>query len=906
MVCVAGVEAELMEKQKFFSKRILVSKRNALATRFIILFLVIVAIDFNSDTHAHAWTAPRMRKSSVSSCVPSAPSAFTWKGTTSPSWNTATNWHGGVVPGASDVAIFDNNCSTFCSPSVDAVLAVAGINMRCSWTGNVVMSSYTLTVGASGITMDGGTFTGGSGLLDVSGSLTMTGGAINLSNGTVNLGGVNLSGGTFGATNGYLDVGQGGWTQSGGTFNSTNGTYTITLIDTAATAFSLTGGTFNSPSGTFRITNHHDTVSGLNSTLFYKASAATFNHNNGTVVFDGRDSSGGSDMFTIDVGSGNLNLNNVTIDAFGSYGTGHRIPAGQTITVLNTFDHLGGSLAGGDAVDPNNWGEWILMGNTNNIGDGGPREYASYGTIRFKGTGNQTYACDGASTHGPHLKVEKPSGTLTTSSTDCTFASLELKQGSITMPTGTLSLNFERHSSYNGDKLPPADWTIFKIWAGTTFTHNNGTVRLNWRDQGGCCEDGSALLEVPSNFTFYNLTNEGHSGYWEAGGLKITSGSVIVQNNFKWLGGRMFDNWTLQGDAYMYSIGGYTGAWGDASGNGSATFTFSGTANQMLYTDGGSLWTRGQMSLGNITVNKSSGTLTLDDNFTLPDAAQNMTVTAGTVQMAGYNLSVGANLTIASGATVTCNNGVLTYGSLTNNGTLNCTPATHTFTAVGSIASAQSKTAAVNWSFAPSAQLNAGNLGVLIVSSDNYDTGDVDDGAINSVTDSVGNKWKKRGEWQKGSTGAGTGVIVSVWTTVATTNLTTGGTITVHFYDDGVGPTAKAATGRQFSFTGGSALHIAGYSTLAEAVDPSNMTLSGLASNPYLWIRAVGQENATTTWTSSTNYTAFTHTTSTTSGGVTATNIGARGEFRIFTGTTDSTNPTGVAADNASIYLAIQ
>lgn len=880
MVCDAGVEAELMEKL------ISLSKRRALILKFITMVLLLAAIETNFCPSAGAWVASRMRKSSVSgsSCSNSAPVAFTWKGTTNSSWSTATNWHGGVVPGTSDVAIFDNNCSTNCS--LTAIADVGGIDIKCSFTGSINTGTSSVTVGASGITQAGGTFTVGSASL------------------TTDL--VNLSGGVFNISTASLAVGQGGWTQSGGTFNGGSVDMTISLEDTGATAFTLTGGTFNSTSANLTITNYHGTDYFPGTTLFSKSSSGSFVHNNGTVTFNGRDPWSGTDVFSIDVGSGNLDLYNVTIDDYGSYGQGHRIPAGQTITVLNTFNHLGGTLAGGTAADPDNWGEWILMGASNSFGDGAYPGNESYGTVRFKGTGDQTYTCTGGSeTHGPHLKVQKPSGTLTTSSTDCSFASLELIQGSLTAPAGILSLNFYRDGSGNSDRVPDQDWTIFKIGAGTTFSHNNGTLRLWWRDTGGCCENGSVYIDVPSNTTFYNFTNQGNSGYWEGGGLKIAAGSVIVQNTFKWLGGRMFDDWTLQGDAYMVSEPGYTGAWGDGSGNGPATFTFSGTANQKLYTYGTTTG-QGEMSLGDITVNKSSGTLTLDDNFTLPDAAQNMTVTAGTVQMAGYDLSVGANLTIDSGATVTCNNGILTYGSLTNNGTLNCTPATHTFASVGSIASAQNKTAQVNWSFAPSAMLDAGNLGVLVVSSDNYDDLDTDDGAIVSVTDSVGNIWKKRGEWQKGSTGAGTGVIVSIWTTIATTNLTTGGTITVNFWDDGVGPTAKAATGWEFTVTGSSALHVAGYSTLAENADPGNMTLSGLTSYPYLWIRAVGQENATTSWTSSTNYTTFTHTSSTTSGGVTATNIGARGEFRIFTGTTDSTNPSGVNADNASIYLAIQ
>ena len=64
-------------------------------------------------------------------------------------------------------------------------------------------------------------------------------------------------------------------------------------------------------------------------------------------------------------------------------------------------------------------------------------------------------------------------------------------------------------------------------------------------------------------------------------------------------------------------------------------------------------------------------------------------------------------------------------------------------------------------------------------------------------------------------------------------------------------------------------------------------------------------ENNGTTYSPSTNYTTFTHTTSTTAGGATNSNMGARGEFRILTGTSDSTDPVTSAADQASVYVAL-
>jgi hypothetical protein len=91
----------------------------------------------------------------------------------------------------------------------------------------------------------------------------------------------------------------------------------------------------------------------------------------------------------------------------------------------------------------------------------------------------------------------------------------------------------------------------------------------------------------------------------------------------------------------------------------------------------------------------------------------------------------------------------------------------------------------------------------------------------------------------------------------------------------------------------------------AAAVPAGPITLSGLQNIEHLWLRGTGAESNSTTYTVSTNYTAFTHTSSTTGGGGPATNMGARGEFRIFTGTSDSTDPTTSSAHHASTMVAL-
>ena len=118
-------------------------------------------------------------------------------------WTTALNWTDDTVPATTDAVVFNNNSSK------DAVLtantSVAGIVISGAYNGALSQSSYNLSLGDS-FSQSGGTFSGGSGVLDISDSFV-------------------LDSGTFNApANLNLDW---DWQVSGGTFVHNNGAVTF-------------------------------------------------------------------------------------------------------------------------------------------------------------------------------------------------------------------------------------------------------------------------------------------------------------------------------------------------------------------------------------------------------------------------------------------------------------------------------------------------------------------------------------------------------------------------------------------------------------------------------------------------------------------------------------------------------
>lgn len=216
---------------------------------------------------------------------------------------------------------------------------------------------------------------------------------------------------------------------------------------------------------------------------------------------------------------------------------------------------------------------------------------------------------------------------------------------------------------------------------------------------------------------------------------------------------------------------------------------------------------------------------------------------------------------------------------------------------------ANNKVAAASWAPTTAADLTAGNGGFLIVTSDNTSSADGNNNEHQSVSDAAGNTWTKAAEWTNSNAGAANGDTVSVWYVKAGSTLSSGSAITINFSGS---PVAKDVCGGVFSVDAGHTISVAGSTHGdADATVPGSLSLSGLPSAEYLLIRAMAFETSSGTLTPTSNYTAFTSTSSTTTGGLVASNMAARGEWRILTGTGDTSNPShSTSADNASVYVA--
>src|SRR5207249_4490944 len=229
------------------------------------------------------------------------------------------------------------------------------------------------------------------------------------------------------------------------------------------------------------------------------------------------------------------------------------------------------------------------------------------------------------------------------------------------------------------------------------------------------------------------------------------------------------------------------------------------------------------------------------------------------------------------------------------------------FASGSSFCTANVSTSATSWTFATSAQLTAGNVGVIVLATDNVATTNGNTNDHSSITDEAGNTWTKAREYTTTETNAvADAATVSVWYSKASANLASGGNITVNLSGS---IAAKAVTCWQFTMGAGNMIVLEGGGDKSDVqADAGLITLSGLPNTEHLFIRGTASEASGQSYTVSTNYTAFTHTSSTFAGGATSTSMDARGEFRIFTATTDTTDPTmsASARDRASTMVALR
>lgn len=193
---------------------------------------------------------------------------------------------------------------------------------------------------------------------------------------------------------------------------------------------------------------------------------------------------------------------------------------------------------------------------------------------------------------------------------------------------------------------------------------------------------------------------------------------------------------------------------------------------------------------------------------------------------------------------------------------------------------------------------------ILVVSCDNTTTTDSASNDVLSVSNTRGGTWTKLGEYTNGNGAAAAGVTTAIFLYVpGVGELRSGEAATITFASARV---HKAAS--MWVFTRAANLPVSlGAAPIANGVDATagfgSVAFSGLSNIARLYIRGLGKEAQTTTQiTPTTSFTAMTQANS----AAVAAAIATRGEFRIFTGTGLTSNPTlAVTGDTAGIFLAL-
>ena len=273
--------------------------------------------------------------------------------------------------------------------------------------------------------------------------------------------------------------------------------------------------------------------------------------------------------------------------------------------------------------------------------------------IRLMGAGTQQYTYTPGSEVTNKIKIEKASGVVEPAPGNNNLATyaFELAQGSFTAPPAVFTVG----ASFSGTLSA----NIFNVASGQTYNHNSGTTRFAYSRVPFGTGHATGTITVPAGFDFYNVEvfGEASSGGWyttnSSGGLTLN-----VLNNFTHTGAVLNSNWTVQGNVVVgYNTDGGTGS-----------ITLNGTGAQSLTAYPGSL-----PAGGTWTINKSSGVVTMyGTGLALATAGQDLNLVAGTINLNEAVLSVKDQFNISSGATVNCNNGFYTYGTLNNSGTISC------------------------------------------------------------------------------------------------------------------------------------------------------------------------------------------------------------------------------------------
>lgn len=563
--------------------------------------------------------------------------------------NKDNNWNLTVASG--DSIIIENLLTL-----TDGDLLQGGGTSRVKPQGNVVVASTIDPV--TNLHME---FTGSANQnFDLTGGVDAYDGliTINKSGGTVTM----LSALTMDQTGQDLIIAAGTFDPNGNNifvqdqFQVTGGTYASNSATLDIDAdFTLSSGTFNAPTSTMYVEDD-----------WIHTAGGTYNHNNGTLVFDGNQDSAVSL-------SSNEDFYNLTIDKDDNWLVS--VNSGDTITVLNQLNLLDGRVQQGGGTSRVYPQSHVLVHadlDTSNL------------HMEFTGTAAQNFTLTGGEANWDGLiTINKVSETVTLLS-DLTMDQLgqdffltsgtfdpndfnvsikdQFNQSGGTYQAGTGTFTTLNDFTLSGGvfNAPSSTLYITDDWthtAGGTFNNNDGTINFN----GGSDTLINVNGAVGTSGVFHSLTLNKTNNFL----INVASSDTV----------------TVEGDLII-TDGRITGA--DASsvlvvqGNidieaamdvTTIDLQLTGASNQNFDMTGAeALWD------GHVTMNKSGGQVNLLSDFTINASNKDLILTDGIFNLNGNDVTVNglnSELTIAGGVTlqrqggetITANSGFPTYAS---------------------------------------------------------------------------------------------------------------------------------------------------------------------------------------------------------------------------------------------------
>jgi hypothetical protein len=347
-----------------------------------------------------------------------------WVSAIAGNFNGAGNWSttsGGApvggAPAAGDLAVFDGNGLGNCTITAAITQTTGGFLINATYTGTITVNpAINVVYGTAHFTQSGGTFNCGTGTFNSAAgaaNFILNGGTFNRTAGTSNsaAGSITINGGTYNGAGGLTTLTAGSFTFNGGTYNGAAGF--VTIINGA---FLQTGGIFNCPTGTITFSNS------------FTKTAGTFNHNNGTVLFNKN--------ATVSINSdATLVFNNLRFQGTG-VSTDYNVVDSDIMEINGTLSFTGTSRmritngvlhAKGDITVTNTYAAQNTHTGT---------------TLLINGTGNQTFTgahLTNITGYLPTTQINKPSGNLIFANKICVEGNWIYNAGTLDYSTNSTS-----------------------------------------------------------------------------------------------------------------------------------------------------------------------------------------------------------------------------------------------------------------------------------------------------------------------------------------------------------------------------------------------------------------------------------------------------------------------------------